>query len=46
MIKTIVTNHNFNFKYKIVVNNYDFNYFKKFKNIVTNYGFGDVIRKH
>ena len=42
MIKTIVTNYGFNFKPKTVVDDYDFNYFKKFKIIITNHGFGDM----
>ena len=40
MIKTVVTNHEFNFKFKIVVGDYDFDHLKKkFKPVVTNYGF-------
>ena len=37
--KIAVINHGFNFKPKTVVTNYDFNFLKKFKIIVTKYSF-------
>ena len=45
MIKTIVINHDLNFKSKIIVINYDFNYLKNFKTVVINYGFSDTTKK-
>ena len=45
MIKTIITDHDLNFKSKIVVINYDFNYFKKFKTVIINYSFDDMTRR-
>ena len=40
VLKTVVDDYDFNFKLKTVDNNYGFN-FKKFKTVVTNYGFDE-----
>ena len=40
-IKTIIINHDFNFKPKIALDDYDFNFLNKFKIIIINYGFNE-----
>ena len=42
IFKTVVINYGFNFKLKIIINNYDFKCFKKSNIEVTNYNFGDI----
>ena len=46
LIKTVVTNHDFDFKPKTIVGDYDFNFLKKFKTIITNYDFDDMVIKY
>ena len=41
----IVINYAINFKPKIIVDEYDFKFLKKFKIVFTNYDFHDVIIK-
>ena len=43
--KTVTSNHDFNFKLKIVIGDYGFNFFNKFKIIITNYSFDDTTKK-
>ena len=43
-IKTIIINHVFNFKSKIIISDYDFNFLNKFKIIVINYSFDDTTK--
>ena len=43
--KTIATNQCFNFKSKIIINDYDFNIFLKIKIIFINYDFNDIMRE-
>ena len=47
--KIVITNHDFNIKHKGIVTNYGFNIFnflKKFRTVVINYGFDDVVRRN
>ena len=39
MIRIVITNHSFNFKLKTIVIDYDVNYLKKIKIVITNYNF-------
>ena len=45
-LKTIIINHGFNFKSKIIIGDYNFNFLKKFKTIVINYDFDDMVIKN